>query len=159
MARARPLLLLLAALLASLLACANAASSAAAASKPPSLWRRVLNAAPRLDAKDASNTKKRVDRSNADDDPYDDMSRELDASPRADADAALDDEDDDAGNERLSTGITRTLIKSVAVDGVVIVTWANDHYDVAHGVSRDPEGRREGRLRVGQRQLSSHGSG
>ena len=130
MARARPLLLLLAALLASLLACANAASSAAAAaSKPPSLWRRVLNAAPRLDAKaGASNDKKKsVDRS-ADDDPYDDMSRELDASPRADADAALDDEDDDAGNERLSTGITKTLIESVAVDGVVIVTWANDHY-------------------------------
>ena len=74
MARARPLLLL-AAILASLLACANAASSAAAAaSKPPSLWRRVLNAAPRLDAKaGASNDKKKsVDRS-ADDDPYDDM--------------------------------------------------------------------------------------
>ena len=31
-------------------------------------------------------------------------------------------------SETLSTGITRALIREVAVDDVVIVTWANHHY-------------------------------
>ena len=31
-------------------------------------------------------------------------------------------------DETLSTGITRSFIQQTAVDNVVIVTWANNHY-------------------------------
>ena len=36
--------------------------------------------------------------------------------------------DQDEGDETLSTGITKSLIRKTAVNNVVIVTWANNHY-------------------------------
>ena len=40
---------------------------------------------------------------------------------------AKNDDEDDA-DETLSTGITKSLIRKTAIDNVVIVTWANNHY-------------------------------
>ena len=48
-------------------------------------------------------------------------------SPAAASDASSGSASDDL-SETLSTGITRALIREVAVDDVVIVTWANHHY-------------------------------
>ena len=61
-------------------------------------------------------------------------------SSSADAIAAVEtpmptsssDDDDDV----LSTGITKGLVRRTAVDGVVFVTWANNHYKGSRGSGR-----------------------
>ena len=52
---------------------------------------------------------------------------DIDAASEEGDDAADADADADA-HETLSTGITKSLIRKTAVDNVVIVTWANNHY-------------------------------